>query len=101
MRRRRTVTTRSKASSSTSPSTPEASAPADPAGPLPDLLAGLRLGPSGPSATSPSMGRSGSHRLHQVLIQLPDARIEGLPEAVTSRSAHIPLASLPPTSDAM
>src|SRR3989442_7326258 len=53
MRRRRTVPTRSKASSSTSPSTSEASAPADPAGPLPDLLAGLPLGASGPSGHLP------------------------------------------------
>lgn len=41
-----TTTTRSKASSSSNLpiSTPEADAPTDPAGPLPDLLAGLRLG---------------------------------------------------------
>ena len=39
------TTPRSKASSSNLPiSTPEADAPTDPAGPLPDLLAGLRLG---------------------------------------------------------
>src|SRR5579864_2617829 len=33
--------------------------------------------------------------------QLPGAVRVGLPPAVTSRSAHIPLASLPPTSEAM
>src|SRR5579864_6433017 len=33
--------------------------------------------------------------------QLPGAVSVGLPSGVTSRSAHIPLASLPPTSEAM